>query len=122
MNEAVEGFHGTDVGIQTKLLAHGQQTLLGAHLGRGVVVKLRVADRGEQHGVGLLAHLEGLFGEGITHFVDGMGAAEGFLVAHFVTELLGYGTQHGHTLFHNLGADTVTGQHCNLEFHIALFF
>ena len=50
-----------------------------------------------------------------------MGATKGFHVSHLVAELLGYCTEHGHALLHNLRADTVTGQNCNVEFHVCLF-
>ena len=122
MHQAVEGLHGTDVGIEAQLLAHGQQSLFGTHLGRGVVVELRVAHAGKEHGIGSLARLEGLFGEGVAHLVDGMSAAKRFLVSHLVAELLGDSAEHRHALLHNLGADTITGQDCNLQFHIVIFF
>ena len=117
VHQTVEGLHGTDVGIEPELLAHGKQALFGADLGRRVVVELRVAHAGKEHGISLLARLVGLFGEGVTHLVDGMCTAEGFLVADFVSELLGYCAEHSHALLHNLGADAITGQYCDFEFH-----
>ena len=42
--QALEGLYGADIGKETQLLAHSQQTLLRAHLGSGVVVKLGVAN------------------------------------------------------------------------------
>ena len=122
MDEAVEGSDRTDVGKQAELLAHGEQTLFGAHLGRGIVVKLRVTYGCKEHSIGLFAHLECLLGEGVAHLVDGMGTAEGFLVFHFMSELLGYGTHHCHALFHNLGADTIARENCNFQFHILFFY
>ena len=122
MYEAFESLYGTDIGIESQFLAHGQKSLLGTYLGTGVVVELRVTDAGKQHGIGFHAGLERVFGEGVTHLVDGVGATQGFLVGHFVAKLLSNGTAHGYTLLHNLRADTITGQHSNLEFHILLFF
>ena len=121
MDKAVEGFHRSYVSIESKLFAHSQQALFGAHLGRRIVVELRVAHACKEHSISRLAHLEGLFGEGVAHLVDGMGAAKGFRISHLVAELLGYCTEHGHALLHNLGADTVTGQNCDVEFHVCLF-
>ena len=120
VDEAVERLHRADVGIEAQPLAHGQQALLGAYLGRGVVVELGVAHTGKEHGIGLLTGLVRLLGEGIAHLVDSMCTAKCFLVTHFVTELLGYSRQDGHALLHNLWSDSVTGQYCNLQFHTFL--
>ena len=117
VKQALEGLHGTDVGKQSELLAHGKQSLLGTHLGRWVVVELGVADRCKEHGIGLLADIVGLLGEGIAHLVDGMRTADGFRVTHFMTELLGNSRHHGHALFHNLRADTIASQHSNFQIH-----
>ena len=121
VDEAVERLHGTYVGIEAQLLAHGQESLLGTHLGGGIVVELRVAHAGKEHGIGLLARLERLFGEGVSHLVDGMGAAECFLVTNLMAELCGHCAEHGHALLHNLGADSVTGQYCDFQFHIVIY-
>ena len=43
-----------------------------------------------------------------------MGTAKGFLVNHFVAELLSNSRHHSHTLLHNLRADTITGQYSNV--------
>ena len=80
MHEALEGLHGTDVGKETQLLAHGEQALFGAHLGGGVIVKLGVAYGREEYGIGLLTHLESLFGEGVALLVDGVSTTDGVLV------------------------------------------
>ena len=92
--------------------------MFGTHLGGGVVVKLGVAHTGKENGIGLLAGLKGLFGEGIAHLVYGMRATKCLTIRNLMAELLCHGTHHGHTLFHNLGADSVTGQHSNFQVHI----
>ena len=47
-----------------------------------------------------------------------MSAAKRFLVSHLVAKLLGYCAEHGYALLHNLGADAITGQYCNVKLHI----
>ena len=117
VHQALEGLHGADIGKEAQLLAHSQQTLLGTHLGGGVIVKLGVTHGREEHGIGLLAHLEGLFGEGVAHLIDGMSATQGIFVAYVMSKLLTYGGHYIHTHGGYFGADTVTGQHSNLKVH-----
>jgi hypothetical protein len=66
--------------------------------------------------------LESLFGERIADLVDSIGAAEGILVVYLMSEFLTNGGHHGHALFANLRPDTVAGQHCNVKFHLVIFF
>ena len=122
MHQAIEGLYGADVGKQPQLLAHSQQTLLRPHLGSGVVVEAWVSDAGKQYGVGFLTNLEGLFGEGVAHFINGMCAAQCFGEGGFVSESLCCGLQYGHTLFHDFWSDAITGQYSNLEFHYLYVF
>ena len=112
--------HRAYVGEETELLAHGEQALFRAHLGGGVVVVFGVAHGGEEHGVGLLARFECLFRERIAAGVDGRCAYKGFAESDFVTELTANSRHHGYALRGNLGADTVTGQYCDVEFHIVV--
>ncbi len=59
VKERTERFHGTDIGIEAELLPHGKESLLGAHLSRGVVVVLQVAYSREEHSIGTLAQFIG---------------------------------------------------------------
>ena len=116
--QALEGLHGADVGIEAQLLAHGQQTLFGAHLGGGVVVKLGVAHAGKEHSIGLFAYLEGLLGERVANLIYGMSTTKGGLVTYLVAKLLSHGAAHGHALLHNLRTYSVARKDGNFEFHI----
>ena len=49
-----------------------------------------------------------------------MCTAESFVEGYLVAEFPGHSTQHGHSLFHYLGADAIAGQHCNVQFHISI--
>ena len=117
MYEAVKRLYGTDVGKESEFLAHGQKSLLRANLSIGVVVIFGIAYTGKEDSIGLLAHLEGLFGEGVAHLIYGMCTTESLLEGHLVTKAVGHSLQDGHTLFHNLGTDTITGQYSNIQFH-----
>ena len=114
VQKTLESLHRTYVGKQAEALAHGKQTLFGAHLGRWVVVKLGVANGCEQHSVGILACLVCLFGKGVAHFVDGVCAADGLGIFKLVSKLGGHCIQDGHSLFHYLRSDTIARQNCNL--------
>ena len=111
MDEAIEGSDWTDVGKEAQLLAHGQQALLGTHLGVGVIVELRVTHAGKEHGVGLHTGLESLFGERIAHLVDGICSTDGILVTQLMTELLAHSLGHCQALLHNLWSDAITWQY-----------
>ena len=121
MDETVESGDGAYVGKESQLLAHGEQSLFGTHLGVGVVVELRVADGCEKHGVALHAETEGFFGEGVADLVDGVGSADCILVGQFVTELFTYGLGYGKSLFHDFRSDAVAGQNCQFKFHSVYF-
>ena len=114
MQQALKGLDRTDVGKEAQFLTHGKQALLRTNLGCGVIVKFGITYRGKKHSISLLASLESLLGEWVTHLIDGMGTAKGFLVNHFVAELLSNCRHHSHTLLHNLRADTITGQYSNV--------
>ena len=118
MKQTAESLHRTYVGKESELLAHGQQSLLGAHLGRWIVVVLGVAHCCEEHRVGLLTSLEGLGWERVAAYIDGMGTCYGLGVLHFVAELGCNGIHDSHSLGHYLRSDTVAGDYCNFQFHI----
>ena len=110
VQQAVEGGYRTDVGKESQFLAHGQQTLLGAHGRGGVVVVFQVANGGEEYGVGPHTYLMGTLGIRVAHLVDGMGAADGLLVAELMVELTGNGIHHVDALLHDFRSDTVAGK------------
>ena len=110
VEQAREGGDGTHVGVEAQFLAHGKQSLFGAHGSRGVVVEAQVAHGGEEHGIGTHAHLMGGLRIGVADEVDGMSATDGLLVGELVVELAGDGVHDGHSLLHDLGPDSVAGQ------------
>ena len=120
MQQAFEGLHRTDVGEQTQLLAHSQQTLLRAYLSGRVVVELRITYGREEHSVSLLADLEGLFGEGIAYFINCVRTTEGVSVMYLMTKFLTNGAHHLHTLHGDLRADPVAGKYCDIQFHLVV--
>ena len=112
VQKAVEGGHRAHVGKEPQLLAHGKQTLLGAHLGCGVVVETWVANGGKQNGVGIHAGLEGGLGEGIANGINGMGATDCLVERELMAEFLCHYLHHLYTLFHDLRSDSVAGEYC----------
>ncbi len=122
MEEAAEGLHGAYVGEEPEALAHGEEALLGADAGGGVVVILGVADGGEEDGVGLAADVVGVFGEGVAEGVDGCGAAEGLVVVDGVSELVTDGGHDVDSLAGYFGSDAVSGQYCDIQFHSVWVF
>jgi hypothetical protein len=116
--KAIEGGNRANVGKQTQTLAHSQQSLFGTHLCSGVVIEFGITNAGKENSISIHTRLESLFGEGVTHFVDGVSATQGFLVRHLVAKLLSNSRHNGHTLFHNLRSDAITGQNSNLQFHL----
>ena len=109
VGQRVEQRHGSQVGKQPQRLAHPQEPLLGAHLGRGVVVVLRVADGSEQHGVGGEADGVRLVGIGVARGVDGRGAHQRGGIGDLVSELLRHAVQSLHGFGDDLGTDAVAG-------------
>ena len=118
VHQAVEGLNRTDIGKQTQLLTHSQETLLRANLSGWVVIELRVTNAGKEHSISIHTGLESLLGEGIANLVNSMGTTKSLLVRNLVSELLGYSTHNGYALLHNLWSDAITGQNCNLKLHI----
>ena len=109
VEQAVERGHGAHVGKQAKLLAHGQQAGLGAHLQCGIVVETRVAHSGEEHSVGVHTRLKCVVGERVSANVDGMCATDGLVIDKLVSKLLGNGVEHMDGLRHDLWSDAVAG-------------
>ena len=116
--QRVEHGQRAQVGVQSERLAHPEQSLLGPHLGRRVVVVLRVADRAEQHGVGTQTDGVRLGRIRVARRIDRAGADQRFLILENMSVLRGHPVQDLHRLAHDLGTDTVPGQKCNLQFHI----
>ena len=117
VEQTLERLHGADVGVESEAFPHGQEALFGAYAGGGVVVILRVADGGEEDGIGVFAHLIGVFGEGVAHPVDGIRAAGGVFIVDFVSKLFADRGEHVDAHGGDFGADSVTGQYGNFQFH-----
>ena len=91
--------------------------MLGAHFRIGVVVKLQVTHRGEEHGIGSLTNFIRFLGEGIAHGINGSTTHKGGLQGEFVPKLLGYGFKHRHTLCGDFGTYAVAGEDGYVEGH-----
>ena len=114
---------GAQVGIQTQLLAHGQQSLLGPHLGVGGVVEARVADGAEEYGIGLHTCVVRSLGVGVAYGIYGGGADNRVCILRLVCEACGYGIYGLDGLCHDFGAYAVTRKHGYLDlFHLCLSF
>ena len=107
VQQAIERSHRTDVGKQSQLLTHGQQTCLRTYLSGRIVVELQRANSSKQHSVGLHTYLVGAVGVRIAHLFDGMSTTDSRGIFKLVTELSGNCIHHSHTLFHNLWAYSV---------------
>jgi len=104
---------GTEIGIERQALAQFQQTGARALLPVGNLVG-RAADRAEQDSVGLAGERQGLVGQGHTGGVDA-GLADRRILHLQLEPVAGDGAQHLDRLRRYLGADAVTGQHCDLH-------
>ena len=122
VQQTVEGSHRTDIGKESEFLAHGQQTGLWTHLGRRVVVILKVTNGSEEHSVGTHTNLVGGVRIRVAHLVDGVGTTNGTFVFKLVSALLGNSVKHSHTLFHDLRTDTIALENSNLQFHSSFLF
>ena len=107
MQKAVESGNWAHVGKESKLLAHSQESLLGAYLGSRIVIETGVAYSCKEHSIGIQTGLESVFREGVAHFVNGMSATDGFLKTELMAELFSHNLHYLHTFGHNLGSDTV---------------
>ena len=85
------------------------------------MIVLQIADSSKENSIGTHTHLVGGLRVRIAYLINGMSATDGFLVFKLVTKLLGYRVEHSHTLFHNLGSNSITRQNRNLQFHSSLF-
>ena len=120
MQQAVERSYRTDVGKQSQLLAHGQQTRLRTHLQRGIIVVFQVAHGSKQHGISTHTDIMRRIRIGIATGINGTGTNQCFFVFELVTAFLSNSVEYSHTLFHYLRADTITSQYCNFQFHIVI--
>ncbi len=121
VHEGLEGLHGTEVRIQAQPLPDSQEALLRTDFRRRVVIVLGVAHGAEKHGVALHAQFVRFLRIGVPEPVDGAGAHVPVRVGHLMAETGAHGVHRLDGLFHDLRADAVAGQFCNLEFHIRLF-
>ena len=113
VKEAIEGSYRADIGEEAELLTHGEQTCLRTNLQCGVVVKTRISNSSEEHGISIHTRLEGLIGERVATSIDGVGAADRLLISEVVTELLCDHIQYVDSLWHDLRANTITRQYSN---------
>ena len=121
MDQRRESLDRTEVGIEAKLLAHGQKALLRPHLGGGIVVVLRITYCSKKNGVTLQADPVSLFRIGRSIFVDRAGAGLGELVFHFVSETGADGVYGLLGLAHHFRSNAVSRQFSNLESHYLMF-
>lgn len=107
---------GTDVGKQAQLLADAQQSALGT-LAAGEIVPLGAADRAQQDGVGILAHVDGLLGQAAASSVDGAAAGQNGGAVESVAELVAHLVHNIDCLGDDIGADAVAGNDRNFIIH-----
>ena len=112
MDEAVEGFNGTDIGKEAKLLTHSEEALFGAHLGGRIVVEFWVANGSEEDGIAIQAELMGLGWIRVTHSIDSMSAANAVFVMEFVAVLLADSFGDLESLGNDFRANAVAGENC----------
>ena len=112
MDEAIESFNGTDVGKETKLLTHGEETLFGAHLGGGIIIEFWVANSSEEDGIAIQAELMGLSRIRVTHGIDSMSAANAVFVMEFVAVLLADSFGDLESLGDDFRANAVARENC----------
>ena len=101
---------------QTQCGAQTEQRLLRT-LGTRHIVPLRAAYRAEQHGIRILADLDGFIGQRDAVLVDRAAACEDFLKMKLVAELFTDLIEHEHSLGYDLRADAVTLDNSNIVFH-----
>ena len=107
VDEALVGLHGSEVGVEAEFFAHGEESVLGAYLCRGVIVEARVSDGTEEDGVAFEAGLESLLGERVSGGVDGAGSDESFGEGGLVSELFADGVDGFNSLVDDFGANAV---------------
>ena len=96
--------------------AQAEQRLLRTLFTRNLV-PLRAADRAEQHGICLLADLDGLLGQRDAVLVDRAAARKDFLKIELVAELLADLIEHEHSLGDDLRTDAVALYYCDIIIH-----
>ena len=117
IGQRIEHGQRTQVGIQAERLAHPEQPLFRTHLGRRIVIVLRIADRPEQHHIGSLANGVRFGRIRIAGRVDRASAYERLLVVERVFVLCGNAVQNLYRFAHDFRADAVPGQKSNFQFH-----
>ena len=90
------------------------RTLFARHL-----VPLGTADRTKQHGIRVFADFDGLIGQRDAVCVDRAAARKHLLIMEGVAELLADFIEHLHGLGHDLRADAVALDDCDIVFHRA---
>ena len=103
---------------QAERRAQAEQRFFRAFFARHLV-PLWAADCAEQHGIRAFADLDGLLGQRDAVCVDRAAAREHLLIMEGVAELLTDFIQHLHGLGHDLRADAVALDDCDMIFHRA---
>ena len=116
ISERLVHLRRAQVDEQAQCGAQTEQRLLRTLFTRNLV-PLRAADRAEQHGIRVLADLDGLIGQRDAVLVDRAAACEDLLEIELVAELLADLIEHEHSLGYDLRADAVTLDNSNIVFH-----
>ena len=122
VRQGFEGLDGPQVGVQAELLAHGEEALFGPHLRGRVIVIFGVADGTEKDGVALQADLVGAFGVGGAGRCDGAGSYGSESIDGLMAETRADGIHGLDGLGDHFRSDPVSGQFCDVQFHIILLF
>ena len=116
VSERLVHLRRAQVDEQTERGAQTEQRLLRT-LFTWNLVPLRAADRAEQHGIRVLADLDGLLGQRNAVLVDGAAACEDFLKIELVAELFADLVEHEHRFGYDFRADTVALDNSNIVIH-----
>ena len=106
----------TVVGVNAHAGSEPQQALFGTHIA-GNIIPLRAANGTQQHTVGSAALVQLPLGQRIAILIDGAAAHIHIGIGKFVTVEVSHLIQHQQCLIHDLRADAVTANHCNILFH-----
>ena len=116
IRECLVHLRRAQVDEQAQCGAQTEQRLLRTLCTRHIV-PLRAADCTEQHGIRVLADLDGLIGQRDAVLVDRTAAREDFLKIKLMAELLADLIEHEHSLGYDFRADAVTLDNSNIVFH-----
>ena len=116
--QRIEHRQRTKVRKKSERLAHTEQSLFGTHLRRRIVIVFGIADGTEQDHIRRFAHGVRFGRIRVARRVDRTSADQRLAVFELMAVLSSDAVEHLHRLAHDLGADAVSRQKSNLQFHL----